>query len=180
MALSGDHHGIEHARWRDLNVDYRKQFGAFAVVRNPWDRVVSRYFFAKKVITVEKKVDPSYANVSSFEAFLDERHKWGTSPFMWHRAVRGWYPAFDHICDDEGRVKCDIIRFENLNEDLIKYFNIPKMSRARNVTALNNATYREVYTKDTAQIVGDWYKNDIDYFGFDFDTGPTKNYWNIK
>ncbi len=179
MNAIGDHHGIEHARWRDLNVPYREQYRAFAVIRNPWDRVVSRYFFAKKVIEVEKKVDPSYANVSSFEAFLEERHQWGSQKFMWHRAVRGWYPALDHVTDDTGTVRCDIIRFENLNEDLIKYFNIPMMSRARNVTALNKGTYMDVYNDKTRQIVADWYARDIDCFGYDFDTGPTKNYWGI-
>ena len=179
MNAIGDHHGIEHARWRDLNRSYTQQYKAFAVIRNPWDRVVSRYFFAKKVIEVEKKVDPSYADVSSFEAFLEERHQWGSQKFMWHRAVRGWYPALDHVTDDAGVIQCDIIRFENLNEDLIKYFNIPMMSRARNVTALNKGTYMDVYNDKTRQIVADWYARDIDCFGYDFDTGPTKNYWGM-
>ena len=110
MAMTGDHHGIEHARWKDLKSDYTDHFGAFAVIRNPWDRVVSRYFFAKKVIEVERKVDASYADVSSFEAFLEERHKWGNQPFMWHRAIRGWYPALDHVIYNAGNVRCDIIR----------------------------------------------------------------------
>ena len=179
MAMTGDHHGIEHARWKDLKSDYTDHFGAFAVIRNPWDRVVSRYFFAKKVIEVERKVDASYADVSSFEAFLEERHKWGNQPFMWHRAIRGWYPALDHVSDNAGNVRCDIIRFEQLNADLIKYFNIPQMSRARNVTALNEGSYRDMYNAETAKIVGDWYKDDIDYFGYDFGTGPTRNYWRL-
>jgi hypothetical protein len=179
MAMTGDHHGIEHARWKDLKSDYTDHFGAFAVIRNPWDRVVSRYFFAKKVIEVERKVDASYADVSSFEAFLEERHKWGNQPFMWHRAIRGWYPALDHVSDNAGNVRCDIIRFEQLNADLIKYFNIPQMSRARNVTALNEGSYRDMYNAETANIVGDWYKEDIDYFGYDFGTGPSKNYWRL-
>ena len=177
MNSLGDHHGFEHARWRDVHPTIRDRHNAFAVIRNPWDRVVSRYYFAKKVIEVEKKVDPSYADTSSFEAFLEERHKWGSEEYMWHRAVRGWYNAHDHVSDDTGRVRCDILRFENLNDDLCKHFNLEQMSKARNVTALNKGSYQDLYNKQTIDIVADWYKPDIDYWGFDFDTGAQKNYW---
>ncbi len=175
MNSLGDHHGFEHARWRDVHPSISRNNTAFAVVRNPWDRVVSRFFFAKKVIEVEKKVDKSYADVSSFEAFLEERHKWGNEDYMWHRAVRGWYPAFDHVSDDKGNVRCDIIRFEHLNSDLCKYFNLVEMSAARNVTAINKGSYKDLYTPETIQIVADWYKKDIEQWGYDFDTGPTRN-----
>lgn len=175
MNSLGDHHGFEHARWRDVHPSVRNRNNAFAVIRNPWDRVVSRYFFAKKVIEVEKKVSEEYADVSSFEAFLEERHKWGSEEYMWHRAVRGWYPAFDHVSDDAGRVRCDIIRFENLNTDLCRYFNLTEMSKARNVTAVNQGTYKDVYNDKTIQVVADWYKKDIEHWGYDFDSGPTRN-----
>ena len=177
MDSLGDHHGFEHARYRDLNQNILKVMQPFAVVRNPWDRVVSRYFFAKKVIEVEKKVDKSYADVSSFEAFLEERHKWGNEKYMWHRAVRGWYPAFDHVVDDDGNVPCDILRFEKMDDDLVSYFGLLCPPNRRNVTALNKGSYKDLYNEKTIQIIGDWYKKDIDYWGYDFDSGPTRNYW---
>ena len=77
-----------------------------------------------------------------------------------------------------GVVKCDIIRFENLNEDLCKYFNLIQMSEAHNVTGLNKGTYKDLYTSETIQIVADWYQKDIDTWGYDFDTGPKRNFWN--
>ena len=173
-----DHHGFEHARWRDLNPNIVKAHGSFAVIRNPWDRVVSRYFFAKKVIEVEKKEPVGEHKINSFEHFLEERFDWGNMKYMWHRAIRGWYPAYDYVTDKEGNIMPDILRFENLNKDLCHYFNIPAMTRARNVTALNPGTYKDLYNKKTIQIIADWYKKDIETFGYDFDTGPTKNYWN--
>ena len=179
MSRLGDHHGNEHARWIDLNPDVTGSYDAFAVIRNPWDRVVSRYFFAKKVIEVERKVDKSYADVSSFEAFLEERFKWGDKEYMWHRAVRGWYPAADHIRDMDGNIRCDILSFENYNQDLCDYFGLNEMSKARNVTALNKGSYMDLYTPETIQIIADWYKSDIDMFGYDFDSGPTKNTWRL-
>ena len=52
------------------------------------------------------------------------------------------------------------------------------MTEARNVTALNKGTYKDLYTPETIQIVADWYQKDIDTWGYDFDTGPTRNFWN--
>jgi len=180
MAETKDHQGYEHARWRDIDSKYHQSHKFFAIIRNPWDRVVSRYWFAKKVIEVEKKEDSTYADVSSFEAFLEERFKWGNVPLMWHRAVRNWYPAFEHVRNDAGDVMTDILRFENYNEDVCQYFDIKEMTRARNVTALNPNSYKDMYTPETIQIVADWYDVDINTWGYDFDTGPTKNYWALS
>lgn len=180
MKEIGDHHGNEHCPWKHIKPGYRNYYDAFAIIRNPWDRVVSRYFFAKKVIEVEKKEPVGKHRVDSFEHFLEERFEWGNMQYMWHRAIRGWYPQKDYVTDEKGNLKCDILRFNNLNSELCLYFNIPSMSRARNVTALNTGTYQDVYTPATTQIVADWYKDDIDFWGFDFDTGPTKNYWMKK
>ena len=53
------------------------------------------------------------------------------------------------------------------------------MSEARNVTGLNSGTYQDLYTSETIQIVADWYQKDIDTWGYDFDSGPTRNFWNL-
>jgi hypothetical protein len=172
--------GVGHCRWRDIHPSLRNTMDSFAVIRNPWDRVVSRYFFARKTTFVEGKDPVGKFKLDSFEDFLEERHEWGNVEYMWHRAIRGWFPAKEHVSDSEGNVRCDIIRFENLNSDLEKYFSIPKMDRARNVTGLNEGTYMDMYNDKTIQIVADWYKDDIETWGYDFDTGPTKNYWAEK
>ena len=94
---------------------------------------------------------------------------------MLHRAVRGWYPAYDYVSDSKDNVRCDILRLEHIDEELPKYFGFEKMHlRPRNVTGYKK-DYKDFYTKETIQIVADWYKKDIDYFGFDFDTGATRN-----
>jgi len=189
MRDTEDHQGYEHARWRDWNKDLRTNHKAFAIIRNPWDRVVSRYLFAKKVMYLEKHQPSTYADTSSFKAFLEERHKWGDEEFMWHRAVRGWYPAFDHVSDEKGEgVKCDILRFEHYNEDAKLYLGLLENPNPRNITRVPNdyghtgygRSYKDIYNKEkeTVQIVADWYKKDIDYWGFDFDTPATRNYWN--
>lgn len=176
MKNIGDHHGLEHARFLDLNEEARSIPLKFAVVRNPWDRVVSRYFFAKQVTEVEGKYDIGKHKVSSFEEFLEERFEWGDKPFMWHRAIRGWYPCIDYVKDEHGKVMVDLLRFEDLNAELCRYFKIAKMDRKRNVTrARAGMNKKQIYNKKTIQIVADWYSSDIDFFGYDFDTTAKQN-----
>jgi hypothetical protein len=176
MKSVGDHHGDEHARLLDIDESKILGLKKFAILRNPWDRVVSRYFFAKQLIETEKKVPASYADVSSFEAFLEERFKWGHLPYMWHRAVRGWYPAYDYVVNRSGNIACDLLRFERYDQDVSNYFGVDLHIPKRNVTR-DKPDYRTVYTPEAIQIVADWYKIDIDTFGFDFDTSATKNLW---
>ena len=170
MKQSDDHHGWEHARWRDLKPMYQAM-PAFAIIRNPWARVASRYMFCKA------ESPEGYADVSSLEAFLEERHKWGGKQYYWHRAIRGWYNALDYVTDDLGVVRCDMLRLEHLTEDLNKYFNLLTTYPQRNITRFEYS-YKDLYTPQTIQIVADWYAQDIDYWGFDFDSAATKNYWN--
>lgn len=179
MNKIGDHHGYEHARWRDLKPTLTSAHDSFAIIRNPWSRVVSRYLFAKKVTEVEKKADawPGKYKIDSLEHFLEERFQWGNVEYMWHRAIRGWYPQVDYVVDDQENIKCDCLRLEELDLALKLYFNIPTMDRPRNVTNMLTGDWQELYTKKTIQIVADWYKKDIEVFGFDFDTPAQKNYW---
>lgn len=174
MQENKDADGFEHARLRDWNMGLRQKYRAFAIVRNPWSRVVSRYEFARKVIYREQNQPEDYIDCSSFEAFLETRHIWGNKEYFWHRAVRGWYPAMEHVIDERGKVACDILRFEHMNEELPLYFSSLNKIEHRNITGYDQSTYKDYYNDSTIQIVADWYKRDIDYWGFDFDTSATR------
>ena len=70
----------EHARWRDLTRDVQFAYDAFAIVRNPWSRVVSRYTFAVRnnndwdSVTIKGK--KTGGRNMTFDEFLDQRHQW--------------------------------------------------------------------------------------------------------
>ena len=167
--------GVEHARWIDVSPAITSQYQAFAIVRNPWSKVVSRYLFAKEAVQ-RGNINSAYANTNSLEDFLSERDKWIDKKYTWYRAIRGWHQQLDHVKDINGVVRCDILRLENLKQDALAYFNMTDMPRSRNVTSIKE-NYRELYNNKTIQMIADWYKDDIDYWGFDFDTGATKNTW---
>ena len=174
MDAAGEHHGIQHARWRDAHPDVRRKLQPVAVVRNPWARSVSRYRFARPAIE-NGKAAPGYVP-NSFEALLEERHQYGNRPFYWHRAIRGWYPQADYVTDETGRIVAELLRQENLEEEAARYFGLKTPLRRRNVsTSGQGRSYADYYTAKTIQIVADWYEKDIELFGFDFDTPARRN-----
>ena len=173
-----DTKGVEHARWIDVSNHITDQYQSFAIVRNPWSKVVSRYLFAKEAIE-RGHVKESYANTQSLQHFIEERYEWGTKPLTWYRAIRGWWPQKHHVKNHNNEVVCDILTLEHLNEEAPKYLGIDNMPRARNVTSIK-ADYKELYNPRTVQDIADWYKEDIEYWGFDFDTSARKNTWISK
>lgn len=186
MKKLGDHHGLEHARFRDLAECYQDEIRtgkrkAVAVIRNPWSRTLSRFMFARKVIEVEQKVPRSYADISSFENFIkNEYEKWGTAPHMHHRAVRGWYPCADYVTDPtSGNIVVDCLPFEDYDRSVMQYFALLSPARARNVTAMTDKSYQSFYTDELIELVEEIYKADIEAFGYEFGTGPKQNYWKI-
>lgn len=174
MRRDGEHHGHQHARWRDLKDTIRNNGTCFSVIRNPWSRVVSRYTFSE----LAHKNGSKYAPQSfSFEEFLEQRHEFGGKEFYWHRAIKGWYLQKDYVTDIDGNLKVDILRLEHLNDDVSKYFDINFTDRRRNRSNVDKIDYRSFYNDETKQIVADWYAEDIDFFGFTFDSAATKNIW---
>ena len=173
-----------HARWRDVKDKVKQGNRAFAIIRNPWDRVVSRYSFG----LIQNWYD------MSFEQFVEDRFTYQGSDrdYTWHLAVYNWFPAYDYVIDENNNLVCDCIRFEHYNEDVVKYFGLPDGTTLdiRNVSngakshdrkkIVDKKPYQEFYNSKTIQIIADWYKVDIETWGFDFDTSATKNYWNKK
>lgn len=147
----------KHERWLDLNIS--KKTPSFGIVRNPWSRCVSRYMFSRLNI--------------SFKDFIDKRLEWDG---LWHDPVTSWSAQYDYVCDENGYLCCSILRLEHLNNDLSNYMKTKVNVKKENVTGYKN--YTNFYDNKTIQIVADWYKKDIDFWGFDFNTAATKNYFN--
>ena len=178
-------YGWNHARWRDLHPMVQSARPHFAILRNPWTRAVSRWKFVNDQFDINHGKNKMMNNHTtyrsmSFNEWLEERHVYGSLPYYWHRAGRGWSLQKDYVTSEEGEVMVDCMRLEHLNEDLPKYLKI-EMNRIKrsNVTNKERIDYRSFYTPRTRKIIEDWYGEDIEFFGFSFDGPATKNIWNI-
>ncbi len=159
-----------HSRWKDTPKKISDAYKAFGIIRNPWSRTVSRYMFGVESIY---RGDHS-AIPKNFDEFLETRYVWKNE---WADPIRSWNTQYDYVCDENDIVRCDILRLEFIDDELSPYLNLNTPYIVRENVGDYTRNYQDYYNNEqTIQIVADWYEQDIDYWGFDFDTSATKNY----
>jgi len=141
-----------------LDPDVFNNYFKFAIVRNPWDRVLSEYFFDRNAY--RKK------NPISFEDFVKNLN-------YFHR-----YDQMSFISDNEGKILVDYVgKYENLKKDFIyicKKIGIKKITlSAVNIT--RHRHYSTYYTEELREIVGNIYKRDIETFNYTFESNSIIN-----
>ena len=138
------------------------EYFKFSFCRNPWDRAVSIW----KYLNFKS---PDVRVTERFEEFKDfllkgieiDDHHW-----KWH-----YFPQINHIVDEDGNIQVDFIgRFENLQED----FNIVcdkigmPQTKLPHANKTKHQNYVEYYDSEAKEIVGEVYKKDIEFFGYEF------------
>lgn len=171
-----------HARWVNLDPVWRDSRPAFTLVRNPWSWMVSQFRFKKKILTekgLETEGDPFHIGWS-FDQFIEwldaSKDKPSFQHLNCHRTTCNIQSQKSFIVNESGRPVVDVLRFENFDEDTMKYLRLKQPLRPRNVTSKIHHDYKSYYTDDTRDWVNQQFSEDIDYFGYSFESGPTKNY----
>jgi len=146
----------------------------FAVVRNPWDRLVSAYRFAKRGAGIGGIVagirNPKQFRVPEFESFQGFVHEWLAQRDV--TKLDGVFrPQHLYVCDRGGQLLVDHIgRLEDLAPT--HAFIERTLSRAVDVPRSNQSgepiDYRQLYTPEMQHIVGNIYRRDVERFGYDF------------
>lgn len=174
-----------HARWLDVKPPLREH-GCFCLIRNPWDREVSKYKFLLQGANDPKS--KNHHNRSSlvhkysvdgkfeFEHYLEIRHEFYNKPYLWLHACESFYPQTEYIVNEQREIQADVLRFENLVDDIKRYIKVD-LNKTIHVNKTERKSHKHYYNDKTIQIVADLYKEDIENFGYDFDTGPTKGYF---
>jgi hypothetical protein len=151
---------MRHAYPLDIYTLWDDLGWCFACVRNPWDRTFSWYNYQKKGGKMS----------CSFEEFVMKLFYEGDLTKKYYRPVErqiNW-----STCDY-------LIRYENLIEDfkvVQKKLNcfepLPHLNLSQ---TMNN--YADHYINDRMiNIVGEYFKEDIDYFDYSFDSRENKSY----
>lgn len=141
--------------WRD--------YFKFCVVRNPWDKTVSHYFWDTK-----RKTNPP-----SFDEYVDALEK-GALPGIVLNHHSNWemYTINDRVAMDY------VVRFEDMNNGLAEALAnttvqwdgwMPHMKNRRSAKKDEpRRHYREYYSDHSAQVVGRLYAKEIREFDYKF------------
>jgi len=168
-----------HYRYVDVVDSVGKHLQFFSVIRNPWSRTASRYNFARKQSLKWPEHDErrQYIRNATFEQFVRERRIIDIPAHPgqpWMGPLNSWYNQLEWIRDSDGQVRCDCLRLENLGSDVRRYFD-PWIVLPEKKAPARKYDYRDMYTDELIGIVADVFKEDIDYFGFDFDSPARRN-----
>jgi hypothetical protein len=132
----------------------------FAVVRNPFDWVVSWYFYRKSVSNNNNTKD------ISFKEWLVDKN----SSAYNIEGIGLTLSQYDIISCD-ANIKIDFIgKYENLQEDfdiICDKIGIPRQELPRENRS-NHKHYTEYYDDETRKIVAEKFAKDIKYFGYKF------------
>jgi hypothetical protein len=144
-----------------VNKEFFENSFKFCFVRNPWDRLVSLFFY--------RKLNKEYKDFQEFCLDFQDR-KIEPIGLYNSRLNSQFNDQISWLMDGRGRLLVDFIgRFERLEEDFSK---ICRILRVRNSlphrNRSNHSGYRKYYNKTSAEIIRKKYIRDVEFFGYDF------------
>lgn len=160
-----------HVPWFEYykynKMKYNKFF-KFAFVRNPWDRLVSSYFYLRNGGMNKMDNDWALENIKQYETFQEFVLRWVNK-----KNINSWIhfkPQNYWICDDKKNIMIDYLgRLETISRDFLFISN--KVGSKKFLDKLNKSErgkYQSYYNLETKEIVEKVYHDDVKLFGYSF------------
>ena len=141
------HADIYEIKWKFRNSynDYRK----FTIIRNPYDKMVSWYFYLRKMLG-------KHHRVLEFGEWVKDPSK------FWHAddPISFLKPQCEWVDDT-----VEIIKFENLNKELNNFFD--KEIKLPIINKSKHNHYSEYYNKKSLDIIYNRYEEDFKKYNYE-------------
>jgi len=132
----------------------------YTFVRNPYDRLVSSFFFLKNGgrNNMDKQDKKKYINNYSFSEFVIHKLKTAAAHQKHFRPQTYWIPKGASF----------IGKFESMENDLeeLKKY-VPIKGKLPHLNKSNHKDFKEYYNEEISEIVYEVYKNDFIKFDYD-------------
>jgi hypothetical protein len=149
-----------HASWAKIQASYPsewREYFRFTIERNPWDKVVSSYFWHKII----------------------KEERFGTMPFEEYVMTCDLLPIdWLNYADNQGSLRVNVIyKYEEMNvmyKDLNQKFGLDIKQEQWQNTKLKsgirkNSDYRSIHTNATIDRVAQLFKNEIKLLGYTYE-----------
>lgn len=163
--------GLQHLLARqirdEVGLGVFESFYKFAIVRNPWDRIVSQFAYMQ-----------SRPDLMNFVGMQPKTEFKNYLRLIKKRQHVQWKPQLDFILDDDGTLLVDrICRLECLEKDLNEIFDVLGVCRDRDKATHANRSKRESIDhyypdQESIEMVRDIYSKDIKFLNYSFDLMP--------
>ncbi len=148
----------------DMGIEKWNNAFTFSFVRNPWDKVASHYRYRyKRNVSLMKTQDMDFETWLNL-AYVEQQPGYYNNPVL-------FMPQTEWLKSPSGRIDIDFIgRFERLEPDFRKVcdqLGFQTTLPHRKATG-GSGSYRDLYTTETASIVGELFASDIERFEYEF------------
>ena len=157
-----------------LGDDVWNEYFKFSVVRNPFDRFHSLWWNGRYVGKRHTLSFPEFVDFALHRTLRGRLKKWRTGEWKVHQ--RFW-PQAEFLRSRNGRIEMDeILHFESVAEDfpaVARRIGLPSEQLPKVLMKNRNPESRHRYTEDyddnTRTIIADYYREDLERFGYDFE-----------
>lgn len=168
-------------KFKDTFPEEFNSYFKFAFVRNPWDRLVSAFFYLSDFGSNEgdRKIAAKYIGKynKNFHAFCCDFLKEENINNIVHLR-----PQHTFICDEQDNILVDFVgKLENIEQDF--KFVCNKLGcpyTLKHIRASKHNYYTKCYTDETKEIVERVYQKDIELLGYKYNQDWLKfslNFW---
>jgi hypothetical protein len=138
---------------RHLGRNIWDRYKKVSMIRNPWDREVSRFFWVRGRPNVPAEFEEFVERVTRRHPIANDGLRWGLN-----RDGNGFLMRYENLADDYSA----FVRSLGVTE-------VPELPHAKGETRPGQARrYREVYTDKSREAVSSIYRREIKVFGYEF------------
>ncbi len=153
---------------------------SFSFVRNPWDRLVSTFFYMMKGgrAEIDRQRRDRYLQKynGDFRSFVRDIENWFSiqeeNSIYPDKFIPHFRPQHEYVCDANGKVMVDFIgRVEDITLDFGKLCDLLSLSdiRLKRSNKSSHRAYQKYYDNETRNLVAKYYAKDIELFSYAFE-----------